>query len=370
MSTRPATYRVGVIGRTGKGDYGHGLDVAWLDVENTTVVAVADEDAQGRGEAAARVKAPKAYADYREMIEKERPDIVTVAPRWLDCHLEMVLAAIEHGCHVYLEKPMARTLAEADAMVEACERKHVKLVMNHQTRYSPRTDRIRELIAEGRLGDILEMRGRGKEDHRGGGEDLMVLGTHVLDLMRYLRGPATWCFATVREKGKPVTREHVREGNEGIGPLAGDEIFATYGFESPTFGTFGTHRARDGASDRFGLCLYGTRGIIAMTHGGLPEAHFIKDPAWAPGRSKAHWIEISSQGLGKPEPLIETTHHAANVRTCKDLLRAIETDTLPNSNVYEARAALEMILAVYESHRQKAPVDLPLKNREHPLSAL
>src|SRR5512134_2834710 len=125
----PAPYRVAVIGRTGKGDYGHGLDVVWNNVENVQVVAVADPDEKGRAEAAKRVKAPKAYADYREMLEKERPQIVSVAPRWLDCHRDMVLACAEHGCHVFLEKPMARTLKEADEMVAAFEAKHLKLAI-------------------------------------------------------------------------------------------------------------------------------------------------------------------------------------------------------------------------------------------------
>ena len=85
-------YRVALIGRTGKGNYGHGLDVVWNDIDQAKVVAVADENAQGRAKAAKRLNAPKAYADYRQMLEKERPQIVRVAPRWLDCHRDMVLA--------------------------------------------------------------------------------------------------------------------------------------------------------------------------------------------------------------------------------------------------------------------------------------
>ncbi|MGH8246843.1 MAG: Gfo/Idh/MocA family protein, partial [Gammaproteobacteria bacterium] len=131
-------YRVAVIGRTGRGNYGHGLDVVWNDIENVTVVALADEDPKGRADAARRLNAPKAYADYRELLEKERPQIVSVAPRWLDCHRDMVIECARFGCHIFLEKPMARTLQEADEMIAACERAHVKLAIAHQTRYSPR----------------------------------------------------------------------------------------------------------------------------------------------------------------------------------------------------------------------------------------
>jgi predicted dehydrogenase len=176
-------YRVAVIGRTGKGNYGHGLDTVWLALDDVEIVAVADENEKGRAACAARLKARNAYADYRQMLEKERPQIVSVADRWLDTHRDMVVACAEAGASIFLEKPMCRTLAEADQMVAACERHHVKLAIAHQTRYSPRLQRVKEMIEAGQLGDILELRGRGKEDARGGGQDLMVLGTHIMDLM-------------------------------------------------------------------------------------------------------------------------------------------------------------------------------------------
>ena len=165
----PLTYRVAVIGRTGKGNYGHGLDVVWKAFDNVQVVAVADENDKGRAAAAIRLGVKNAYADYREMLEKEKPQIVSVADRYPDSHKDMVIACANAGASVFLEKPMARTLAEADEMVKACETHHVKLAIAHQTRYSPRAERIKELIADGAaLGDVSsEMpRSRGKEDQR------------------------------------------------------------------------------------------------------------------------------------------------------------------------------------------------------------
>src|SRR5260370_4106299 len=129
----------------------------------------------------------------------------------------MVVACAAAGASILLEKPFARTLAEADEMVTACERHHVKLAIAHQTRYSPHLQRIRDLIADGRLGELLEFRARGKEDSRGGGEDLMVLGTHLMDLMRLLGGDARGRYARVSHAGKPVTKAEVRAGGEGIG---------------------------------------------------------------------------------------------------------------------------------------------------------
>ncbi len=363
-------YRVAVIGRTGRGNYGHGLDVVWNDIDQARVVAVADEDLKGRAEAARRLNAPKAYADYRRMLEKERPQIVSVAPRWLDCHRDMVLACAEFGCHVFLEKPVCQSLDQADEMVAALEKKNLKLAIAHQTRYSPALKHVNKIISEGKLGDILELRGRGKEDRRGGGEDLMVLGTHIMDLMRFFAGDAQWCFANVRAGQKPVTRSEVRDGAEGIGPLAGDEIHAMYRFGKTTTGYFSTQRVRHGASKRFGLQLFGTKGILTMTTGALPEIWFVEDPSWQPGRSKARWKKITSAGIDKPETLSDSSHRLGNSLIARDLIRAIEENSQPKGSIYDGRAALEMILAVYESHRLNAPVELPLKNRRHPLSLL
>ena len=361
-------YRIGVIGRTGRGGYGHGVSTVWNDIPNATVVAVADEDPKGRAEAAKTLGAPRAYADYREMLEKEKPQIVSVCPRWLDCHHEMVIACASHGCHMYLEKPMCRTLLEADEMIEACN--NVKVAIAHQTRYSPRIEQAQRLIREGKLGDILEIRGRGKEDKRGGGEDLMVLGTHIMDLMRVLCGEPLSCFAQVMEKGKPVTRAEVRDGNEGIGPLAGDEIHALYRFMSPAFATFATHRADHFRGSRFGLHIYGTKGVLTLRTGSLPPVHFLPDPSWSPGRSGEKWIEVTSGGLGKPEPLEGKGAHLGNVLAMKDLIECIETGREPKGSLRDGRAALEMILAIYASHREGGPVNIPLRERRHPLSLM
>lgn len=372
----PRNYRVAVIGRTGRGNYGHGLDVVWREFKNAQIVAVADENEAGRTAAQKRLGATNAYADFRDMLKKERPQIVSVADRHLDQHRDMVIACAEAGASVFLEKPMARTLAEADDMIAACEKHHVKLAIAHQSRYSPRVARIKDLIERGELGDILEMRGRGKEDSRVGGNDLMVLGTHIMDLMRFFAGECRGCFAKVMQSGKEGFRSagkaDVREGGEGMGPVAGDHITAQYGFDRGVVGHFASQRStrRDGERDRFHLSIHGSRGIIQVTTGSLPAAFFLADPSWFPGRGPAKWQEITSGGIGKPETLKDGGLGQGNVWIVQDLMEAIENDRQPKGSMYDGRAALEMILAVYESHRLRGPVDFPLKNRRHPLTML
>ncbi|MBQ18402.1 MAG: 3-chlorobenzoate-3,4-dioxygenase [Planctomycetaceae bacterium] len=359
-------YRVGIIGRTGKGNYGHGLDVVWKDIDRCDVVAVADDNKSALPGALTRTGAKKSYLDYREMLEKEKPDIVSVSQRWLDRHHEMVMAAVSLGCHVYMEKPFVRDLVQADEIVKACEMRHVKLAIAHGNRYSPQVAIARKLIAAGEIGQVLEVRARGKEDaRRGGGEDLWVLGTHMLDLMRALVGDVVDCYARCSEKGQPVNRSHVYEGNEGIGPLAADTIDAVYRFQDGVNGYFSSHRGHGG---RFGLKVFGSKGVIEFQSGYLRTAWLLKDPAWSPGRSGASWQPISSNGVGKPET--RSSKHRANAATVLDLIEAIEKDRQPISSVYDARAATEMIAGVFESHRVGGPVEFPLKNRKNPLTML
>lgn len=366
----PKKYRVGIIGRTGKGNYGHGLDVAWQHVDQVEVAAVADENEGGRAAALKRTGAKKAYADYREMLDKEKLDMVAICQRWLDKHHEMALAAAEHRCHIYMEKPFCRTLEEADEIVQATEMRHLKLQIAHGNRHTPHLKPIRALIRNGDIGDVLEIRVRGKEDsRRGGGEDLWVLGTHMLDLARLLSGDVESCFATVRAGGEPVTAKHVKPGNEGIGPLAGDHIEAMFRFKNGTPCFFGSRRGAAGNPTRFGLTVFGSKGIIKMQSGYLRPAWLLRDPSWSPGRSGSKWETISSNGPGKPET-ISGDGHGGNVDAVRDLIASIEEDRQPISSAYDARAATEMIVAVFESHRVGGPVALPLKNRKNPLTML
>src|SRR5262245_19773327 len=353
-------FRVGIIGHTGRGNYGHGIDTVWAQFKDRCeVVGVSDPDEKGRTEAVKRVQAPKAYADYRQLLDEAKPQIVAICPRWLDQHRDLVLAAAERGMHIYMEKPFCRTLAEADQMIAACEKNDVKLAIAHQTRYSPRLQAVREIIDSGQLGTLLELRGRGKEDQRGGGEDLWVLGSHVMNLIHFCGGQPTWCFGRVEQSGRPVTKADVKQGNEGIGPLAGDHVIAMYGLESGATAHFGSKRAMATGNGRFGLQIYGSKGVLEILTGHLPSVQFLPYPLWSPGRSNAKWVPVSSAGIGKPEPLKEGGLDGGNVMAVQDLLSSIDNDRLPECNAYEARMTVEMIVAVFESHRMGGPVSFP-----------
>jgi predicted dehydrogenase len=362
--------RVAIIGSTGRGDYGHGLDVAFTKVPGVEIVAVADEHAAGRAAARDRTGAARDYADFSVMLAEERPDIVAVCPRWIDQHHDMLLAAAGAGAHVYMEKPFCPTLAECDRVVEEFARRRLKLGIAHISQYSPVLDVVRSLIEHDEIGTVLEVRARGKEDRRGGGEDLWVLGSHVLGLMRSLAGgDALSCTALVRHAGEPVTAAHVTAGAEGIGPLAGDDVQARFAFAGGAYGHFASRRDAGGRPSRFGIQVCGSKGVIEMESGYLRPAWLLRDAGWST-RSGARWEPITSAGIGRPEDRTDGSYEGGHLAAIGDLVGAIEEDRATRCSAEDARAITEMIAAVFESHRVRGPVALPLATRVNPLTLL
>ena len=365
--------RVAVIGHTGRGDYGHGLDTVWLRIPETEIVGVADADSAGLAKAKKRLRVESGFENYRQMLEAVDPEIVAVCPRRPDQHRDMVLAALEAGAKgIYIEKPFCRTPAEADEIIAACEKHDAKLAVAHRNRYHPTLKVIDGLIADGALGKVLEIRGRGKGDRRGGPEDLWVLGSHVLNLVHYFGGAPVSCSALVRQDGRHVTKADVREVAEALGPLAGNEVHARYEMDRGLVAYFDSI-ARDGTkSAGFGLQIIGSAGIVDINCDRHPLAYLVPGNPFRPTKDARPWVPISSVGPGKPEPrddLDETISH--HVGPARDLLEAVRDDRQPLCSAYEAATIVEMICAVFSSHRQNCKaVTFPLKERDNALSRL
>lgn len=363
--------RVGIIGATGKGDYGHGVDVAFTKIPNVEIVALADASDTGREAAAKRTNPKKTYADYHEMLGKEKLDVVAICPRWIDQHHDMIIAAAQAGCHVYMEKPFCPTLAECDSAMKELDKKNLKLGIAHISQYSPVLDVVRSLINNGEIGDILELRARGKEDARGGGEDLWVLGSHVFGLMRSIAGDnPTSCTSVVLNKGHKATKADVVTGAEGIGPLTGDNVQARFSFPSGAYGHFASRRGMAGSPTRFAIQVFGSKGVIEMESGYLAKGYILRDSSWSPGRSGKQWEPITSAGVGKPEPRTDGTYEGGHIAAIKDLLESVEQNRAAKCSAADCRGIIEMISSVFESHRVGGPVDLPLKTRVNPLTLL
>ncbi len=358
--------RACIIGDTEGGGYGHHLDVLFALQPTVEVVGLADPHERGRAFHAERSNARRTYADYREMLEKERPDLAVVAPRWPSRHKEYLLACAETGTHGFIEKPLCIDLAEADAMVDAIEAKNLKWAIAFNVRALPTVAHLRKLLWEDELiGTVMEARGRGKEDHRVGGEDLIVLGVHIFDLMRYLvASEPTWCHARVTCDGRPVRPGDVHDPTEPLGPVVGDTIHAAYGFANGVAGFFDTVKTPDGNGGRFGLDIYGSRGVVALRFDSY-DIYWLGDAQWSPGHTGAKWQPIPDAPALSPG--IEKDPRQRNKPIVDDWLAAVHEDRIPAVSLQDGRHAQAMIQAVFESCVQDKRVTMPLENRTHPL---
>ena len=355
---RPLT--VGVIGHTGQGNYGHGEDTVWLKIPQTKIVAVADADPKGLADAAKRLGGVKAYADYKVMLREARPEIAAICPRHIHEHRDMVIAAIEAGVKgIYIEKPFVRTLAEADEIVKLCADKGVKLAIAHRNRYHPVLDVVKRLVAAGEIGELKEVRVRGKQDQRGGGLDLWVLGGHGFNLATLFTGPAISCEATLLVEGRPATKADVRPGDEGVGLIVGDEIHARYETRSGIPLYFDSKKGTWTKGTPFGARLIGTKGVISLQIDEEPLAILERDGVKTP---------ISTAGIGKPEPikdikLVNGGHHGA----VRDLIAAIADKRQPLCGPEAGLETVELTLGVFASFAAGGKkISLPLADRHHP----
>ena len=356
---RPLT--VVVIGHTGQGNYGHGEDAVWLRIPQTKIVAVADADQKGLAIEATKLGGVKAFADYRLMLAAAKPDIAAICARHIHEHRDMIVAAVEAGVKgIYIEKPFVRTLAEADEIVKLCAEKGVRLAIAHRNRYHPVLETVKQLVAAGEVGELKEVRVRGKQDQRGGGLDLWVLGGHGFNLATIFTGPAVSCEAAVLVEGRPATKADIHPGDEGVGLIVGDEIHARYETRSGIPLYFESKKGAWTKGMPFGARLVGTKGVISLQVDEEPLAILERDGGKIP---------ITTGGVGKAEPitdikLINGEHHGA----VRDLLAAIAEKRETLCGPEAGRETIELTLAVFASFAAGGKkVALPLADRQHPL---
>ena len=170
-------------------------------LENVELVAVCDTD-PGRLEAATAAHGVPGYADYLDMLEQARPDVVHVCtPHHL--HASVAADCLERGVNVIVEKPLAHTLEEGKRLIEVAERSPAKIAVCFQNRYNATSQAMRELLDGGALGKVVgasatvmwhrdggyyrsrPWRGTWAE---GGGGLMMNQAIHTVDLLQWLVG--------------------------------------------------------------------------------------------------------------------------------------------------------------------------------------
>jgi len=197
VSNSESTYRAAIIGLgfIGAGDQVSGDAIGGQQVSNLDgthaealsknkriqLVAGSSRDA-GRRERFTQRTSIKTYADWRELLDKERPEIVSVAT-YSPQHAEITIACAERGVRViYCEKPIATRVVDADRMMAVCEKAGALLVINHNRRFNVNHRRMRDEVAKGLLGELTSA------SLRWGNGRLSNVGTHLIDALCMLTG--------------------------------------------------------------------------------------------------------------------------------------------------------------------------------------
>ena len=186
------TWRAGIIGAGAIAIHGH--IPGYKAVPGVEVVSLCDVNAARVASVAAENGIARTYTDYREMLDKERLDLLSVcSPNAF--HADMAVAGLESGANVLCEKPMALTYADACRMVATSERTGKSLTIGFHNRYRPEMRAGYEVVASGKLGELYYAKasmlrrsgipGYGSwftnKDLAGGGS-MMDIGCHILDL--------------------------------------------------------------------------------------------------------------------------------------------------------------------------------------------
>ena len=211
---------------------------AFQQAERSELVAVMRRNGDLAADYARRHHVPRWYDDADELINDPEVDAVYVATP-PDSHRDYVVRVAQAGKPVYVEKPMARTALECEAMITACDDAGVGLFVAYYRRAMPRFATVKDLLDSGRIGQLRSVSIRNERpghvdeaDHAGwrvdpeisGGGHFVDLGSHILDLLDWLLGPVTHAAGIATNRGGRYRAEDLvtgvfnfRSGVEGVG---------------------------------------------------------------------------------------------------------------------------------------------------------
>ncbi|MCZ6676999.1 MAG: Gfo/Idh/MocA family oxidoreductase [Candidatus Poribacteria bacterium] len=339
-------YRVGIVGC---GHISRTHMHAYRTVFATDVVTAAEVVEDRRQAFSEEYRIATLYNDYREMLDNEDLDIISVCTL-ADSHCEITVAAAERGIHVLCEKPMALDLEEADRMIDACKQAGVKLAIDHHRRGDARYHFAQQLIADGAIGELQAIIAEGAT----AGVGLMETATHLYDSIRIFGGDVDWVFAHITTNGDDISsNDMVHAPSRGL--VAGDNAPAYFYFKNGIYAM--VHSFGD-----FGVELIGTKGRMVIKEGYKPRSQPHLFGIWT--HDSSEWQLITTER----DELITPSHfRLAYARVAQEMIDCIEEDRAHCSSGEEGRAALELIMAVYKSQRTGARVKLPLDVRVNPL---
>lgn len=272
------------------------------------------------------------YADYREMLEKEKPELLSVCTT-ARIRSQVVQNAAKAGVKaIWAEKPIALTLDEADAMVKVCTERNVVLAINCARRWHPLFTEAKTMIEEDELGKIVQVTGYGQCG-------LSHNGSHLIDIVRFMAGgQVEWVYGEM-ESDEAAAGEMDLMGN---GYLAFDNEVRAY------------IRGMNCGIANWEIDVLGTKGRIRSI-GNQTDFELTKlHPGGLRGRGIPARIPF-------PWP---ARYPSMGLTIVADLISAIENGHQPKCTGADGLAALEIAVALRESHRRGGEkVHLPLGDR-------
>lgn len=294
------------------------------------------------------------YTDYREMLEKEKTELVAIATE-SGKHAAIALDCIEAGCNVIIEKPIALSLADADAVISAAREKGVKVCASHQNRFNKSVQKIREALEEGRFGRMLygtahirwcrdrnyyeQAKWRGTWEQDGGA--LMNQCIHNIDLLRWMMGDEVEEVVGMTDR---LNHPYIEAEDLGI---------ALVRFKSGAYGII------EGTTDVYPknleetFYLFGERGTVKA---GGQSVNKIEEWRFADAMDKPE--EVIAQFAENPPNVYGFGHTPLYA----DMIDAIRNDRKPYVDGEAGKRALELVLAIYQSAAEGKAVKLPLED--------
>ncbi len=350
--------RVGVIGV----GFGANVQIPGLQAHpDTEVVAVCSARLERAQETAQRFGVPRAFSDYRELLELDGLDAVTiVTPPAL--HHRMSLDALAVGKHVLCEKPTACDLPEAREMEEAARRSGRVCMIDPQVRFYPARTRLQQLVAEGFLGDlhlfhVWAVGGYRADatrpwnwwsDREKGGGLLGALGSHLVDATRHWFGEVASVLCVLDS----VIKERPAPGGNGTRPVDADDSFTLLlrlanGARASLNATSVAHPP----SGRFEA--YGTRGTLVVDR----EERLGGPPA---GSRNLEELTLPGPILERFGDYPQNSTLGAFIQLVDVFVRGIREGAPAAPSFTDGLKVQEVMEAAHRSHAERRWVDLPL----------
>ena len=282
------------------------------------------------------------YEDYNEMMAKERLDIVSVCTS--SRHRARIVQDLARGGAkaIWAEKPISPSLEEADAMVRVCREEGVQLAINCSRRWNPLISEAKSIIDAGDLGNILQVTVYAECG-------LSTNGSHLLDLIRYLAGgEVEWVTGEIESDDEVEDSEGRGNGylafDNGVRSFIRTTACGPAYWEVDVIGERGRIRSLGNAQE---VELYLSEDYDPDSRAIRPMSKRVATPFSA--RYPFPWPK-NPQGSG--------------LTTVEDLVNSIETGQPPRCSGEDGLKALEIAIAMRESHRRGgARVNLPLEDR-------